>query len=48
MKAEDIVGYLAWSLGMNPNRKPVGLAALTGIFDPDRIPRKSLVFERFT
>ena len=48
MPADEIIGYLAWSLGIRPNKKPVGLSALTGIFDPARIPHGPLVFEGFT
>lgn len=44
MRADEIVGYLAWSLGMNPGKKPVGLRALTGMLDAVRIPRNPLVF----
>ena len=47
MNAEDVIGYLAWSLGMNPNRKPIALARLTGIFNPARIPHDPLVFNGF-
>lgn len=47
MAAEDITGYLAWSLGMNPKKRPVGLESLTGIFDPALVPRGPLVFEGF-
>lgn len=47
MRPEDIVGYLAWSLGMNPDGRPVNLFALTGIFDPERIPHEPLVFGGF-
>lgn len=45
MKAEDVIGYLAWSLGVNPGKNPISLAALTGIFDPALIPHEPLVFE---
>jgi glutamyl-tRNA synthetase len=48
MAAEDIIGHLAWSLGMNPKKRPVGLGSLTGIFDPALVPRGPLVFEGFT
>ena len=47
IKAEEITGYLAWSLGMNPGRKPVGLASLTSIFDPARIAHEPMVFNGF-
>lgn len=45
VRPEEIVGRLAWSLGMNPDKKAVGLHSLTGSFDPARIPRKRLVLE---
>ena len=45
MKAEDVIGYLAWSLGMNPVKEPISLPALIGMFDPARIPHSPLVFE---
>ncbi|MBR6588497.1 MAG: tRNA glutamyl-Q(34) synthetase GluQRS, partial [Kiritimatiellae bacterium] len=45
MKAEDVIGYLAWSLGVNPGKNPISLAALTGIFDPALILHEPLVFE---
>lgn len=48
MRPEEIIGYLAWSLGANPKKKPVGLESLTGIFEPARIPRRPLVFKGFT
>lgn len=47
MNAEDIIGYLAWSLGMNPARKPIELSALTSIFDPTRIAHEPMVFKGF-
>ena len=45
MRPEEIVGYLAWSLGVNPERKPVELHSLTAIFDPAQIPHNPLGFE---
>ena len=45
MMAENVIGYLAWSLGINPDKKPVALASLTGIFDPAQITHSPLVFE---
>ena len=48
ISAARIIGYLAWSLGIRPDKKPVGLGALTGIFDPVRIPHGPLVFEGLT
>ena len=45
MKSEDVIGYLAWSLGINPDKKPVALASLVGIFDRVQIPHNPLVFE---
>lgn len=45
MKADDVIGYLAWSLGINPDKKTVALASLTDIFDPAQIPHSPLVFE---
>lgn len=44
MNAEDLIGYLAWSLGMNPSRKPVCLASLTDMFDSGKVPCEPLVF----
>jgi glutamyl-tRNA synthetase len=44
-KAEDVIGYLAWSLGINPDKKPIALASLAGIFDPAQITHSPLVFE---
>ena len=44
MNPEVVIGYLAWSIGMNPDKKPISLAALTAIFDPTRIPHSPLVF----
>jgi glutamyl-tRNA synthetase len=41
---EKIIGYLAWSIGINPGKVPVGLRSLIGIFDPDLMPRRPLVF----
>ena len=42
--AERIVGYLAQSLGIVPDGKPIALRSLTGLFDPARIPHRPLVF----
>ena len=47
IKADEIVGYLAWSLGINPDKKPVGLASLTSIFDSARIAHEPIVFTGF-
>ena len=44
MNPEVVIGYLAWSIGMNLDKKPISLAALTAIFDPTRIPHSPLVF----
>ena len=44
MNPEVVIGYLAWSIGMNLDKKPMSLAALTAIFDPTRIPHSPLVF----
>ena len=44
VKSKDVIGYLAWSLGINPDKKPVALASLVGIFDPAQIPHSPLVF----
>lgn len=44
MNAEDLIGYLAWSLGMNTSRKPVCLASLTDMFDSGKVPCEPLVF----
>ncbi|MBP3406072.1 MAG: tRNA glutamyl-Q(34) synthetase GluQRS [Kiritimatiellae bacterium] len=46
IKAEEITGYLAWSLGMNPNKEPIPLSALAGIFEPAQIPHNPLEFHR--
>ncbi len=46
--AERIVGYLAQSLGIVPDGKPIPLRSLTGLFDPTRIPHEPLVFNQFT
>jgi len=46
--AERIIGYLAQSLGIVPDKKPIGLGSLTGLFDPVRIPHGPLVFNGFT
>jgi hypothetical protein len=43
----EIVGYLAWSLGINPDKKPVGLASLTSVFDSARIAHEPIVFTGF-
>ena len=48
MSPEEIIGHLAWTLGILPKKKPVGLKSLTGIFEPARIPRGPLVFKGFT
>ena len=48
ISAERIIGCLAQSLGIVPDKKPIGLESLTGLFDPARIPRGPLVFEGFT
>lgn len=48
MKAEEIIGFLACSLGIIDEKKPVGLHALTGLFDPALVPHGPLVFEGFT
>ena len=45
--AERIVGYLAQSLGIVPDGKPIALRSLTGLFDPTRIPHEPLVFNQF-
>ena len=46
--AERIIGCLAQSLGIVPDKKPIGLGSLTGLFDPARMPRGPLVFNGFT
>jgi glutamyl-tRNA synthetase len=48
VSAERIIGYLAQSLGIVPDRKPIGLRSLTSLFDPARIPHAPLVFNGFT
>ena len=47
MKAEEIVGFLARSLGVESVKGPCGLAELTEIFDSARIPRAPLIFSDF-
>ena len=47
MSAEEIVGYLAWTLGIIPNRKPSVLESLVTDFNPRRIPHKPLIFRNF-
>ncbi len=44
MLPEEIIGYLAWSLGIFPERKPASLESLVPDFDPARIPHEPLVF----
>ena len=44
MPPEEIVGYLAWTLGILPARKPASLESLVPDFRPNRIPREPLVF----
>ena len=44
MRPEEIVGYLAGSLGIVRDKKPVSLHSLIGIFDPALMPREPLVF----
>lgn len=41
---EEIVGYLAWTLGILPDRRPASLGSLVADFDPIRIPHEPLVF----
>ena len=48
VSAERIIGYLAQSLGIVPDRGLIGLCGLTGLFDPARIPPAPLVFNGFT
>jgi glutamyl-tRNA synthetase len=42
MNPEEIIGYLAWSLGMNPNKKSLKLSSLTSVFSPSLIPHTPL------
>ena len=45
MSAEEIVGYLAWTLGIIPDSKPASLGSLVSDFNPQRIPHEPLVHE---
>ena len=45
MSAEEIVGYLAWTLGIIPDPKPASLGSLVSDFNPQRIPHEPLVHE---
>ena len=48
VKPEEIIGFLAYASGIVPDKKPVGLGSLTGLFDPSRLPRGPLVFQGLT
>ena len=48
VKPEEIIGFLACASGIVPDKKPVGLKSLTGLFDPSRLPRGPFVFQGLT
>ena len=48
VKPEELIGFLACVSGMVPNKKPIGLKSLIGLFDPARLPRGPLVFQGLT
>ncbi len=48
VRPEDIIGFLAYVSGITPERKPIGLKRLIGLFDPARLPRGPLVFQGLT
>ena len=48
MDPREITGFLAWTLGMLPEKKEAGLQSLAGLCDPARMPREPLVFRGFT
>ena len=41
---ERLIGFLARSLGLIENERPIGLRSLIGLLDPARIPRGPLVY----
>ena len=45
---ERLVGFLARSLGLIENERPIGLRSLIGLLDPARIPRGPLVYQGLT
>ena len=45
---ERLIGFLARSLGLIENERPIGLRSLIGLLDPARIPRGPLVYQGFT
>ena len=45
MSAEEIVGYLAWTLGIIQDSKSASLGSLVSDFNPQRIPHEPLVHE---
>ena len=48
VRPEEIIGFLAHASGMTPDKKPIGLESLIGLFDPARLPRGPLVFQGLT
>ena len=48
MRPEAVIGFLAHASGILPDKKPIGLKSLIGLFDPVRLPRGPLVFQGFT
>jgi len=45
---ERLIGFLARSLGLLENERPIGLCSLIGLLDPARIPRGPLVYQGLT
>ena len=45
---ERLIGFLARSLGIIENERPIGLRSLIGLLDPARIPRGPLVYQGLT
>ena len=45
---ERLIGFLARSLGLIENERPIGLRSLIGLLDPARIPRGPLVYQGLT
>ena len=45
---ERLIGFLACSLGLIENERPIGLRSLIGLLNPARIPRGPLVYQGLT
>jgi len=45
VEAEELIGLLAWSCGLQPEVRPVAARELLADFDPDRLIRAPFVFE---